>query len=531
MTKNHSLLQRAALTSSLMSSLGLLTSCQGQTRAPDVEVSTGPKPGAPTISPLLGGTQFNFFDAPIKERHDNATLLNNWKEAKVSMLRYPGGTWGDHYVWDHPEKSYFAAKGNNENTIITPEQFVAMCRKCGAEPIFQANALVKGEVSSNWINPTKIEDIRAGAQWTAAWVRQANKVNGWKVKYWEIGNELWIMYRPEEYATIVREYSRAMKAVDPSIKIIACGLSSHVGPFKLEWFNFRDDPNWKIRTANSNDAESWNRALFTIAKGDFDYVAPHPYISHLAEKGAPDPEPRDIYLQTTAKIWDQDGLKNQYDLLKQYHSPVKIAVTEWCTNFSYSVSAKGGLKLPMYFYSQGNGVNAAHYMGQIVAGEANEIAVLHSVDETQNLWFWPKKAMADKPLSHPIFLAYKLWNTHLGTTRDTSTIGKQPGIAINGKSYPAIFTLASQDAKNLYLMAINLDPDAAHTFQWRPQGQTTGKGVLSLMAGKSLMADNWDSWNQDVHDIDIRDSDIASDGGAFNFELPAHSVAGITVPR
>ena len=85
---------------------------------------------------------------------------------------------------------------------------------------------------ANRINPNNIEMIRQGAQRAAEWVRDANIKNKWDVKYWDIGNEVWIWLFPEEYARFVVEYSKAMKAVDPTIKIIAgyegiiCGLSA-----------------------------------------------------------------------------------------------------------------------------------------------------------------------------------------------------------------------------------------------------------------------------------------------------------------
>jgi hypothetical protein len=179
----------------------------------------------------------------------------------------------------------------------------------------------------------------------------------------------------------------------------------------------------------------------------------------------------------------------------------------------------------------GNGVNTAHYLGQIVSGEQNSIAVLHSLDEVQNLYYWPKKAMADKPLSHPNYLALKLWNTHLGTRRDSTNPVRQPNLEIGGKTYPASFTFASEDEKNLYLVAINLDPDSSHRFEWKPTGLKAGSGTLTSLSGKSLDADNWATWNQDKHDIDLSDSPLTAQNGAFSFELPAFSVAGITVPK
>jgi len=44
----------------------------------------------------------------------------------------------------------------------------------------------------------------------------------YNVKYWEIDNEMWEM-GIDRYEKCVREFSEAMRAVDPSIKIIACG--------------------------------------------------------------------------------------------------------------------------------------------------------------------------------------------------------------------------------------------------------------------------------------------------------------------
>ena len=59
-----------------------------------------------------------------------------------------------------------------------------------------------------------------------AWVKYANVVKHYGVKYWEIGNENWQngTATPEEMAKIVVEFSRAMKAVDPTIQIGSNGM-------------------------------------------------------------------------------------------------------------------------------------------------------------------------------------------------------------------------------------------------------------------------------------------------------------------
>lgn len=67
----------------------------------------------------------------------------------------------------------------------------------------------------------------------AAWVRYANKVKGYNIKQWEIGNELdgeWEESGPisaRHYAARYLEYARAMKAVDPTIILHGPLLSTH----------------------------------------------------------------------------------------------------------------------------------------------------------------------------------------------------------------------------------------------------------------------------------------------------------------
>jgi alpha-N-arabinofuranosidase len=61
----------------------------------------------------------------------------------------------------------------------------------------------------------------------------------YNVKYWEIDNEMWEM-GIERYEKCVRDFSVAMREVDPSIKIIACG-------------GFQEDKDFLMRSGNYFD--------------------------------------------------------------------------------------------------------------------------------------------------------------------------------------------------------------------------------------------------------------------------------------
>jgi len=121
-----------------------------------------------------------------------------------------------------------AGGANNELQTPSPfstaelDDFVGYCKAAGAEPILQV-PLVKNAAGQP-----------AGAADAAAMVTHANVDMGFGIKYWSIGNEpdLYTMqglqgasYSAADYCATFRSYVTAMKAVDPSIKILGPELS------------------------------------------------------------------------------------------------------------------------------------------------------------------------------------------------------------------------------------------------------------------------------------------------------------------
>jgi hypothetical protein len=98
------------------------------------------------------------------------------------------------------------------------DEYMATVLKVGAEPY-----VVVGYDSVKRAQRTE-DDYLADA---VAWVRYA-KSKGYKVRYWEIGNENWHneTVTPEEMARVAKRFSAGMKAEDPSIKVGASGNST-----------------------------------------------------------------------------------------------------------------------------------------------------------------------------------------------------------------------------------------------------------------------------------------------------------------
>lgn len=159
-------------------------------------------------------------------------LPEKLKTAGVTALRYPGGSYSDVYHW----KTHSATVGTTLyiNPNDTFDHFMTMdVLPTGAAAVITVN------YGSNAAGSAGGDPAEA-----AEWVRYANREKGWNIRYWEIGNEIggngystgsgWeydlhypynnnrkgqAALSPAAYGKNTLEFIRAMKAVDPSIKI------------------------------------------------------------------------------------------------------------------------------------------------------------------------------------------------------------------------------------------------------------------------------------------------------------------------
>lgn len=143
-------------------------------------------------------------------------------------------SWGDGVAGTDPlikaaqVKLIRSGGANNENqtpdafTNDELDQFIAYCKAVGAEPVVQVS-LIKNAAGS-----------AATAQDAADMVTYTNVTKSYGVKYWSIGNEPDLYtanslkpatWSADEYCTTFKAYATAMKAVDPTIKLLGPELS------------------------------------------------------------------------------------------------------------------------------------------------------------------------------------------------------------------------------------------------------------------------------------------------------------------
>ena len=165
------------------------------------------------------------------------------KEMGVKWLRYPGGEKSDMYLWsvppyDKPRPTMArtgkgAVRGREamlENyatfkyDVLDFDEFMQMCRQIDAEPVIGVAA---DEYLNDYPQGCTVTDRETLIKTAAEWVRYANIKKKYNVKYWIIGNETWHPANkkstPQIYAKDVVDFAKAMKAVDPTIRIFPNG--------------------------------------------------------------------------------------------------------------------------------------------------------------------------------------------------------------------------------------------------------------------------------------------------------------------
>lgn len=159
------------------------------------------------------------------------------KQLNLGVVRYPGGLRADEEDWQKTLKV--------KDANIDTDEFLDWCTKTSCRPMFTANV---GDGSP---------------ELAAAWVKYVNQTRkGPKVALWEIGNEIygnWHHYYAKwgkdggtAYGKAARAFVKAMKAVDPTIKISAVWMLN--GP--------------------------WNQAVFKEVADVIDAVSVHHYAQH-----------------------------------------------------------------------------------------------------------------------------------------------------------------------------------------------------------------------------------------------------------
>lgn len=229
-----------------------ITPAPMQTRSADVTID--PSQTVAAVTPDALGTNSAVFDGQLL----SMTTTQFLADANVRAIRYPGGSTADVFDW----RTTAAQAGTVGCGSTTPY--------VNAADTFTATEQLARQVGGNlWITVNYGSGTPSEA---ADWVRDANVQNGYGVRNWEIGNEIyfangtngcgeWDQYTPNKYdaASYISNapaYIAAMRAVDRSIKIA----------IPVDY----DD-------ASSGNTGAWSGQVIQGLCGQFDTLDVHPY--------------------------------------------------------------------------------------------------------------------------------------------------------------------------------------------------------------------------------------------------------------
>ncbi|WEV38910.1 alpha-N-arabinofuranosidase [Lactobacillus sp. ESL0680] len=158
------------------------------------------------------------------------------KELNVPVIRYPGGNFVSGYNWEdgvgpqdkRPVRLDLAWK-TIENNQFGLHEFMNWVQKINANADMAINLGTRGIDAAR--NLVEYCNFPKGTYWSDLRIKNG-QTEPFNIKLWSLGNEMdgdWQIGHKtaEEYGRLAHETAKAMKIVDPSIELIACGSSSH----------------------------------------------------------------------------------------------------------------------------------------------------------------------------------------------------------------------------------------------------------------------------------------------------------------
>jgi alpha-L-arabinofuranosidase len=173
-----------------------------------------------------------------------ADVADLTQQLGVSVVRYPGGNFVSSYRWEdgvgpvtaRPIRPDLAWRSIESNEFGLND-FLQWCRRTGVEPMLAVNLGTRGvQEACDLLEYCNIAD---GTYWSELRIKHGfPEPHG--VTLWCLGNEMdgpWQIGHKtaDEYGRLAAETAKAMKRLDPSVRLVACGSSSSSLPTFGQW--------------------------------------------------------------------------------------------------------------------------------------------------------------------------------------------------------------------------------------------------------------------------------------------------------
>ena len=171
-------------------------------------------------------------------------VLKLIRDLKLPVVRYPGGNFVSGFQWEdsvgpveNRPKRLDLAWFTTETNEVGLHEFVDWAKKADTEVMYAVNLGTRGVDEAR--NVVEYANHPSGSAWSDMRIRNGAK-DPFGIKLWCLGNEMdgpWQIGHKTalEYGRIANEAGKAMKWVDPSIELVACGSSAYDMPTFGSW--------------------------------------------------------------------------------------------------------------------------------------------------------------------------------------------------------------------------------------------------------------------------------------------------------
>jgi alpha-N-arabinofuranosidase len=448
------------------------------------------------------------------------------QEINPPNIRWPGGNFVSYYNWEdgigdrdrrppRPNHAYLGAQGEEweggkpwEPNDVGIDEFLELCRILGAKPYVAVNA---GNGTPE--EAAHLVEYCNGSSGSAYGAKRAanGRPEPYSVELWGIGNEMFGNWQgghvdDETYARRHLAIAKAMRAVDPSIKLVGTG-----GRY---WFY-----------------PGWNQALFQIAGDNLDYLSLHSYAKKyrniMKKEDLENPEfAKEFYYYIVSS---PHGIEEQIDLTAKEiqltfkdTGEVSVAFDEWncwayrAPRFEVEFALRDGL-----------------YTAGVLHAFRRQCNVLKLANFSMTVNCLPMiRVNQEGMFFNPQYLVFKMYMNHQGPILVRSRVDcdtypapeyeKGRPQAIGQIPYLDTSATLSEDGRKLYLAVINRhDSETIETGIDIKGWESTLPGKILWLAGEHYMTEN----SFDLPDqVRIEESTIEDVKTSFTHRFEPHSV-------
>jgi alpha-N-arabinofuranosidase len=460
-------------------------------------------------------------------------VIKEVRELGVPIVRYPGGNFVSGYHWldgvgpkDKRPTVLDRAWNTLEPNQFGTNEFVTWARLAGTEPLMGLNFGTGSAEDAAAL--VEYCNVAKGTKW-----RELRRSHGYEqphnVKYWCVGNEMdgpWqIGHMPaRDYGIKATDAARQMHAIDPTIKLIACGSS---GPFMPTYID-------------------WDRTVLEECYDAVDGISLHHYWGNTEENNHDSQIYLAMNLAMDRQIREIAAVCDTVRALKRSGKELFLSFDEW--NVWYR--ARGG------DFADGHGTKAPHLLEEpynledalLVGGLANSL-IRHSdrvkvacLAQLVNV-IAPIATNEDGILRHSIYYPYS-WALKYARGRALSVEPEGPGyeVAALGRpiesiglpipgfgevGYVDMSVALDADSKTATLFLLNRDLEKPRDVEvvWHDLTPTAVK-AFQTMTGPDLKAGNTFA---DPHRVMPQTLESPKVGSRMTVQLPARSYSVLSL--